>query len=102
MEACTVTMKANEFRWSGEGGSVSNREKSFSLTVTSPSPPSAPPSPPSPPPSPSTPAVPAAERLSTGIIVLIVLLGVGFLVGVAAVVFFVVLRPRAKRAVPEA
>ena len=102
VEVCTVTMKGNEFRWSGEGGSVSNREKSFSLTVTSPSPPSAPPSPPSPPPSPSPPAVPAAEGLSTGIIVLIVLLGVGFPVGVAAVVFFVVLRPRAKRAVPEA
>ena len=52
---CTVTMKGNEFRWSGDGRSVSNREKSFSLTVTSPSPPSVSPSPPPPPSSPSPP-----------------------------------------------
>ena len=106
---CTVTMKGNEFRWSGEGGSVSNREKSFSLTVTAPSPPSASPSPPPPPPapspspsSPSPPSAPAAE-LNVGAIVGGAVGGVfGAVFCSAFVYWFVKIKPNLKRAAPEA
>ena len=99
---CTVTMKGNEFRWSGEGGSVSNREKSFSLTVTSPSLPSAPPSPPSPPPSPSPPSAPTAE-LNVGAIVGGAVGGVfGAVFCSAFVYWYVKMKPNLKRAAPEA
>ena len=106
---CTVTMKGNEFRWSGEGGSVSNREKSFSLTVTAPSPPSASPSPPPPPPapspspsSPSPPSAPAAE-LNVGAIVGGAVGGVfGAVFCSAFVYWYIKMKPNLKRAAPEA